>query len=448
MNLLREYVDEAGLTLLQAEIAPLEGMTVDRGVGAAVADRGLEQLRGLLAACPLLGELLGRILVWYDYSCLPQHPRDADDEAFFREGLRQQELLQLLGRTAILLDEADDYLTRAWCTLEALVALGVIRNPDVLVGSDRPTARSGVTEHYLEKLLNWRPHVVWRAVLDTEVFGVQTPTECLSRLELAATRDDDLPFIYSQLRRLRAPEDLHSDSSDLLTGALPVPLVDRGRAVLLPGRGGRQPDAEPSPQPTRTLDWTDVLQLEHAWPPAATTDAPVPSTVELSERTGPPQHSAPSGHLAVVASCEGEALVTARWVLARSPELEVMLGVHLVSMTWLASDPAPVGHFVDGQLRPVPVDADCWILVSTDLRFRYCPLLRGLIEAARDASRSVVLLRINDARDNVETLGAPAGRGDSVEVGLRRGGLPMFPGGLFRDHLHAALTATTGTGAG
>lgn len=46
------------------------------------------------------------------------------------------------------------------------------------------------------------------------------------------------------------------------------------------------------------------------------------------------------------------------------PELEKLLGVRVVSMSWLAIDEVPVGHRPDGTLRARPVTADFWVLAG------------------------------------------------------------------------------------
>lgn len=163
VNVLRHMLDDASLAEVHAEILPLQRETADRGVATGHADANLGRLRELVEDHPLLWRLLDRVRIWNDYSCLPQQPRTPAEQEEFERGLSNIEIIQLLGRTAILLDDADDYLTRAWCTLEALTA-DVARHFDVLVGAERPTVLAGRTEHHLTTLLQDRPHVVWRGL--------------------------------------------------------------------------------------------------------------------------------------------------------------------------------------------------------------------------------------------------------------------------------------------
>src|SRR5262249_46640502 len=157
---------------------PLETELEDYGVAKASNDAGLKGLNSLLADRPILRSLTDRIYIWYDYSCLPQPPREGDDVDLFFKGLEELSAAQILGRTSIMLDDADDYLSRAWCTLEALVA-DTMGGADLIVGSARPSAAKGEVEHYFKALLADRPHMVWRAILDTELFGVQSAAICM-----------------------------------------------------------------------------------------------------------------------------------------------------------------------------------------------------------------------------------------------------------------------------
>src|SRR5207248_1947188 len=160
--------------------------------------------------------------------CLPQVPRDEVDEELFLAGLQQLVACQALSRTLVLLDETEDYLSRGWCTLEALVADSEMGRIDLLVGSQRPTTRGGRTELYFATLLQDRPHIVWRALLDTEVLRVQSPEECMSRLGLALSEERDVAIVYDRMRTIRAPVKLHTDASELWTGVIPVPPAEGG----------------------------------------------------------------------------------------------------------------------------------------------------------------------------------------------------------------------------
>ncbi|WP_406731556.1 hypothetical protein [Streptomyces sp. NBC_01794] len=440
VNVLRKALDPSALGDVYEEVLPLQEVTADNGVRMARSDIGLARLRELVGDRPLLGGLLARVHVWYDYSCVPQPPRTAEEQEEFEFAMGHFGLLQALGRTAVLLDDADDYLSRAWCTLEVLTA-DALQNFDVLVGADRPTVVNGRTEHHLSMLLEDRPHVVWRAVLDTEVFRVQTPADCMRRLELAATDEADLPAIYQGLCRLGAPRKIHIDGSEVVTGTFPLPVVQHGRTIVLPTTTERLV-GEPQPTQTTTLDWASATSVD--WIPAAeplTTE----SHVVLERRRW-----RSSCHVAVVGACEGEAVLLANWIVSRKDELKHAVGVPVGSLTWLATDVAPVGHFAEGTLRTAHVDAPLWVLVASDVRFLQCQVVRGLLTALRAARMPFVTLTIDVPEDNVmrfaPTDGGKNGDADAVvRVAARQARSAAWRGGLFRDQLLEELRwATSG----
>ena len=57
-------------------------------------------------------------------------------------------------------------------------------------------------------------------------------------------------------------------------------------------------------------------------------------------------------------------MLISNWALARTVELERAVGASVKSLTWLATDVAPVGHFAEGTLRTTMIDAPLWVLVS------------------------------------------------------------------------------------
>jgi hypothetical protein len=403
VNVLRPVLDSDSLDRAASEAASIRELTRDHGAVAAAADPGLGNLRAVLAQRPALAGLLARISVWYDYSCLPQPPRTDDEDTLFRQGLAALNACQILGITLVLLDDAEDYLTRAWCTLEGLTAdsAGSI---ETLVGSQRPTAAGGTVEDWFGKLLQDRPHIVWRGLLDTEVFGVQDAHACLERLSLAATDPGDLPFIYDKLRSMSAPRKVHVDQSEIITGTLPLPALRDGR-VLAAGTGWDTGGSRI--RTVGSLDWTTALALGDA--------APGPRGLIGSwVRRG--QTEAPQAHLAVVAACEGEAALIADRVQARVPELETMLGLEVVSMSWTASDIAAVGHLAEGALRLVPVEAAVWVLAAVRMRFEHDMVTSAIAAAVYASGRPLVRVVLDETENNIEVMPPPAGDPDVMEV--------------------------------
>ena len=435
VNVLRFALDEESLRRAAAEVASLEGELEDYGVARAATDDGLTGLRSLLADRPLLRQLTERIHLWYDYSCLPQVPRDGEDIPLFVQGLKELSAAQIIGRTVIMLDEAQDYLSRAWCALEAVVADTVGNAADLIVGSRRPTTAAGQVEHYFESLLADLPHVLWRAVLDTELFGVQSPGRCVERLGLALTDHNDLPFIYDRLKGLRAPVKIHIDDSAVVTGVLPMPAFEKGAVVVRPRHTGRAVLPNAKPLPTASLDWTGALTLSTAWDASRDDAALVPPLRRLAVAA---TADAASCHVAVVGACEGEAILLAHWVHGHVAELEAVLPVSITSISWVAADIAPIGHLVVGTLEGVPVIADAWVVVATSMRLLHCPVAGQIIEPLRWAGVTHVTVAVDKTKDNVRIY-EPEDPPKEVEVAelikvvdLAKRPARVHPGGLFQ----------------
>lgn len=416
VNVLRAALDDDGLREALAEIAPLERELADFGVARAAADTRLAGLRELLAPRPRLTALVDRIHVWYDYSCIPQAPREPADEPLFVAGLKELAACQILGRTVILLDDAEDYLSRGWCTLEALTSDTLSGRTDVLVGSERGTAREGRAEFYFDTLLQDRPHIVWRAILDTEVFGVQTPHECMQRLGLALSDPADEPLVYERLCGVPAPRKLHTDASELWTGVVPLPLLEDGRVVV--PRTGERAVRGHTREPAGTLDWSGALALGGP-------EGGIPDPFLRVAEEG--------CHVALIGSCEGECVLLARWLLAHAGELPAPVA----TVSWLAVDIAPVGAQPCGSLRAMPVAAPLWVLVGQGTALQHGAAGPALDRALAAAGISYLELALDERR---LTLVSPAPSGEGVEaVAPPPEGFPVHEGGLLRAWALGAL---------
>ncbi len=112
-----------------------------------------------------------------------------------------------------------------------------------------------------------------------------------------------------------------------------------------------------------SLDWSSALILDRAGPAGRRI---VPS---WSPRPSPARQ-ADATHLAVVVACEGEAILVTGWIDAHIAELEAMLEISVVSVSWTASDIAPVGHLAEGTLELRAVPAALWVLVTTRVRLQ------------------------------------------------------------------------------
>jgi len=420
VNVLRFALDADTLRKAAEETLSLEMDLADYGIAKASRDVGLKELNSLLADRPILRSLTERIYIWYDYSCIPQLPREGEDVDLFIKGLGELSVAQIIGRTAIMLDDADNYLSRGWCTLEALVADNLRGATDLIVGSERPSTAGGAVEGYFKTLLEDRPHVLWRAILDTEIFGIQSPTVCMQRLGLAFTNPNDLSFIYKRFRTFPAPLKVHFNDSELVTGTFPLPSFEAGTVVVC-ARSGSHVLHKESPS-TITLDWTQALLLVKAWNPEKDSAVAVPPFRRVSEspivgtKTGGvaalihrflrvpkrPIVGTPSCHVAVIGACEGEAILFANWAERNKKDLESLLSVTVTSISWTASDIAPVGYMVLGTLETVPVMADTWVIVAMSERMQHCRVTTIITESLRWSGVRYATLAIDSAEDNVK----------------------------------------------
>ena len=89
--------------------------------------------------------------VWYDYLCMPQHPRTESENVRFKALLEQHSCLTMITVPILVVDRDVDYASRAWCVAELLgthrsgfsgksvsLAMHVLKYPQVL--SDRISA--------------------------------------------------------------------------------------------------------------------------------------------------------------------------------------------------------------------------------------------------------------------------------------------------------------------
>jgi hypothetical protein len=299
----------------------------------------------------------------------------------------------------VLLDEVESYSRRAWCVLEALTADRIAGTFDVLSGLPENSDPAGSPYRHLSDLLLDLPHVVWRAMLDIEVFGSIGWRQALDLLEIGVTDPNDLPYIYDRLRAIPAPNRLHTLAGDLVTGAFPLPEVEAGH-VIVPDDASR-PVEVPSATPLGSLPWDDILTLDRrgaigeAKPPAATAHVPF-------VRWRPAGDGRPEAHVAIVASCEGEAVLLADWIDGHLGDLEAACGVDVTSRSWVADDVAPVGTIVFGGLRRVSVSAPNWIIVTMAVRRDHCSVTGMLASTARRADRAVAWALVDVPRVEAE----------------------------------------------
>jgi hypothetical protein len=242
---------------------------------------------------------------------------------------------------------------------------------DLMVGSLRPTAHEGLVEYFFDNCLRDRVHIVWRGLLDTEVFGHQTPMECMRRLGLKATYERDLPYIYRSLCGLHAPTRIHVDDSELVTGVFPLPTVNNGTSVLWNKDLGNSANSLDGEQNSRkSLDWTNALNLQISWNLKEGDDAgrvPPFQQFELKTRSHAKDENHSHCHIAVIASCEGEVVILSNWARRHCRELEALIDSPITSLSWIASDIAPVGQFVYGKLNAEAIHADVIVVIISEI---------------------------------------------------------------------------------
>ena len=400
---LMEPADENWIKQAFSEAEAIQPLTEETAASAALNDLTLQRLDLILQNSPTLRTLMSRIQCWYDFSCLPQAPRTDAEEILFNTALTQLLAIQLVGRTIALIDNVETYLSRAWCTLELLAGNGQGRNGRNINLIGVPPFRL-MDRDFIERTFLWdRRHIVWRALVDTEVFGVQSFSECMNRLRLNVSVADDVPYIYSRLVELGVPETLQHDPSEIVTGVFPLPVTDGADSFVWTNKWPTQSFAKTpanlcfslSLEPAFKFDQWNASEVDRKRNlPPFTRLHPHPSNC-----VG--RHEKPSCHVAVVGCCEGEALMLANWVHDNVGQIEAILGTRVVSHSWLSVDAAPVGHFQNGRLHAFPVQADTWIVVALSLRFEMCKTTRLMCSLAMRQTRAIACVSFDEAAGNV-----------------------------------------------
>lgn len=428
VNVLRPRLNETQVALAATEAAVFESHLGTGVIETASADIGLGLLRALLAQAPVMCSITESLCLWYDFASLPQAPRSADDEDVFQAGLRNLGPMQMMGNTVVLVDLPEHYLSRAWCTLEAIGAN--VSNQDLVLlhAKPRTTAAGAEVEHYFVLMMKDRNHVVRRAVLDTFLFQVQTPQECFERLRIALTETTDLRNVFELMLEVSYTPGAHIDGSSVVTGCWPLAIRADGH-VILPVRSPRLMEFKDREERPGSLDWTRALVLRSAVTPPV-----VPAHIVVDQgRTGL------RAHVIAIAGCEGDAVLIAGWAQEHLAELEAQIDASTVAISWISEDIVPVGHMPWGRLEPVEVPADMWVVVAPIVFLEYGNVARRLLTAAAVAGLERVTVAVDAHERNVSHLVRPtaAELSESIES-VPSGFMDLRPisGGIFA----AALT--------
>lgn len=422
VNVLRGLLEETDLYPAAAEAADacreiqaLGGM--ERAELHAVAD----VLRGKV----YLQLVFERIFLWYDYSCAPQDARDDYARAELNGILRNLRQYVSGSQCVVVLDDAAEFYSRAWCAFEAIASIGQER---IVVGA---APRKRMFGKGFEAYPAHLRELAKRAVLDTEVFQVQDRYACMERLGLAATDSRDLDYLYNELTKLALePFPFLFDDTEVVTGSYPVlHNGDEGRWLFPSQLWGSHLELE------RIGSWSLDLTAATIPRPVAPGASGRNSYWDYRPRD---EASDGVGHLIIVAGSESEAVLWSDTADARVGDLENLFGVPFRSRCWLATDFAPVGRMPCGALETRTLEGRLWVVVSSSPRIAKCPLVRKVLQGPAFLRRGVFLLSIDHPVDNVI----------GCRTGIDSSGLEMFPikeersfrpvthqGGLFRNVL-------------
>lgn len=401
VNVLRPRLSAPALDAAALEAAALESVLATGVLQVAQADTGLAQLRRLLEGSPVLQQLAEGISLWYDYASLPQAPRTAAEQQVFDAGLHELSPMQMMGMTVVLIDRPERYLARAWCTLEAIGAN--VSNQDlVLLHAELPSAAGAPDDNeigaYFIAALNDRPHIVRRAVLDTMLFGIQTPAQCFERLQIGLSQASDLDAVFGLLRQVSATPGVHADNGSIVTGCWPLPTDTRG-SIVLPVRSPPLETLQDRDGTPGSLDWTHATLLLDSTPRPV-----VPAHQVFAVAAGTRR-----AHVVVMGGCEGDAILVAGWAVQHRAALEAAVGAAVASIGWTSDDIAAVGHLACGRLEPTCVTADLWVFIAPITRLEHAHPARALMACAAAAGRERIVVVIDQADNNVMRL-APFGR--------------------------------------
>lgn len=157
--------------------------------------------------------MLDQIDIWYDYTSLPQHPRNERDEDLFRQGLDSIDQAFSENFTVILWSKAS--LNRTWCVFEALLATlksrhNVFASENSIESSDRPAPMSHA---------RYRPRT--HLIMDETASNVLGAVDLnLETPEQRAIQDAWDAATMAQFGRKSQPVDLSQDLSSVLVPQL------------------------------------------------------------------------------------------------------------------------------------------------------------------------------------------------------------------------------------
>ncbi|GLR85281.1 hypothetical protein GCM10007857_19910 [Bradyrhizobium iriomotense] len=257
----------------------------------------------------------------------------------------------------------------------------------------------------------------------------------MRRLGLEVTKPTDLVKIFDRLCLLPAPSKIHVDRSELLTGTIPYPALIGVTSLF--EVWGRSIDMQNwiADAEAYDLDFTGATTIR-SWDNASRPSWRDYPSFESSDRS-------PNCHLAIIASCEGEAILWAAEVARRKTEIEAATGKRVTSVSWVATDIVPVGTLAEARLSFAPIFADVWIVLSLSTRFEQCGTTNRIVRAAIAGGHEMYVLMIDQQKENLKRIPAKAvkpPKGQATD-------LPIFAGGVFSADLPGVIESVTGYGS-
>lgn len=95
-------------------------------------------------------------------------------------------------------------------------------------------------------------------------------------------------------------------------------------------------------------------------------------------------------------------MLFANWAERNKKDLESLLSVTVTSLSWTASDIAPVGYMAVGALETVPVMADTWVIVAMSERLQHCRAAKIITETLRWSGVTYATVALDFAENNVK----------------------------------------------
>jgi len=138
--------------------------------------------------------------VWYDYACLPQKPRTADDQRLFDWTLANLEVLIAKSAEFVILQPDGGYFTRGWCVYETLLYVRTICSTSSDVISQRfiETQIQSVMEGKKPKFHFSRMRELYMYIGENSRFIISDVESALKEFNFKCTNGSDLRYLVKR----------------------------------------------------------------------------------------------------------------------------------------------------------------------------------------------------------------------------------------------------------